>query len=395
MIKAILLDLDNTLLANPNEVFVRSYLALADSYLGSLWKRNDVSQLFWGLVVGLGKDRDIRQTNSQWMLNVLAEKTALPVEIIHTHLKAFYDEAYPQLASCVHELPVVRELIYRLRNRGLKIVIATNPLYMTEGILQRLVWAGLSGHFSDYNWITTSDNMHFIKPDLAYYAEILARVGVEPDEALMVGDSIENDIEPSRRLGLMTYYIGEPITSDLADGYGTLADLYQLVENGWLDTLRRRPLEVAAIEPQLKANIAVLFGMLADVKPSYWNQHPDPDEWSIIQILCHLLESEITVQLPRLQRVLAEDNPFLPPPKMPLGAEMPPCAEDGFWVAEQFADKRQQTIKWLSQLRSDDWRRPARHSIFGLTTLLELAHFTAQHDRLHLTQLCQTLGRCE
>ena len=59
-----------------------------------------------------------------------------------------------------------------------------------------------------------------------------------------------------------------------------------------------------------------------------------------------------------------------------------------------FRQARERTIALLAGLRPDQWNRPARHSIFGLTNLLEMAHFTAQHDRLHITQLCQTLGKC-
>ncbi len=396
MIKAVLLDLDNTLLVNPNESFVKAYLALADDYLGKLWDRQDVSRLFWGFVSGLrDEQRDIRQTNSQWIVNTLASQIGLPLDVIQHNLASFYTDVYPQLVACVRLLPSAQKLLKTIRQQGLKVVIATNPLYATDGILQRLSWAGLSAELSEYDWVTTADNMHFIKPSLAYYAEILARVGVEPDEALMVGDSVENDIIPARTLGLMTYYVGTDSLAVTVDGQGTLEHFEQLLQNGWLERLARRSLNPEAIEPQLRANVAMLFGMLSDVKPAYWNQHPDPDEWSILQILCHLLESETTVQLPRLQRVLAEDNPFLPNPKTPPGIEMPLCNEDGYAVAEQFREKRFQTIAWLATLRPEDWLRPARHSIFGLTTLLELAHFTAQHDRLHLTQLCQTLGKCE
>jgi hypothetical protein len=64
-------------------------------------------------------------------------------------------------------------------------------------------------------------------------------------------------------------------------------------------------------------------------------------------------------------------------------------------VAYQFAQERENTLTLLASLTEDDWRRPATHSIFSNTTLLEMAHFTARHDRMHITQICQTLGRCD
>jgi len=70
-------------------------------------------------------------------------------------------------------------------------------------------------------------------------------------------------------------------------------------------------------------------------------------------------------------------------------------AEEHCDLAEDFAAERRITVDFLSGLSPEQWLRPARHSIFGPTTLLEMADFTARHDRMHLKQICQTLRRCE
>jgi hypothetical protein len=138
-----------------------------------------------------------------------------------------------------------------------------------------------------------------------------------------------------------------------------------------------------------------LFGLIDPIKPHFWTQHPDPEEWSPLEIVCHLLEREPSVQRARLERILQEHNPFLTDPGLPLGPyQMPPCADDGEDAAARFLAERKITIALLEGISAEDWQRPARHSIFGPTSLLEMALFTAQHDRLHLQQLCQTIGRC-
>jgi hypothetical protein len=38
-----------------------------------------------------------------------------------------------------------------------------------------------------------------------------------------------------------------------------------------------------------------------------------------------------------------------------------------------------------------EWSRPARHAIFGPTTLQELAGFMAGHDRAHVQQVWKTI----
>jgi hypothetical protein len=138
-----------------------------------------------------------------------------------------------------------------------------------------------------------------------------------------------------------------------------------------------------------------LYGLLDTARPHFWDQHPDPDEWSPNQILCHLLEHEGPVHRDRLKHILEIDNPFIAAPPPPPGpASAASCGGDGPDIAARFTAARRETLALIATLPPEAWSRPARHSIFGPTTLLEMAHFTAQHDRLHLHQLCQTLGGC-
>ena len=73
-------------------------------------------------------------------------------------------------------------------------------------------------------------------------------------------------------------------------------------------------------------------------------------------------------------RTLAEDDPFITAPKAPFRpGERDLSAVDPLRVLERFAQERQATIDLLSGLGPEQWQRPARHSIYGLTTLLDLA----------------------
>ena len=45
------------------------------------------------------------------------------------------------------------------------------------------------------------------KPDPELYAVALKQAGCEPEEAVMIGDRIDNDIIPAKRLGLLTIRI--------------------------------------------------------------------------------------------------------------------------------------------------------------------------------------------
>jgi hypothetical protein len=199
---------------------------------------------------------------------------------------------------------------------------------------------------------------------------------------------------PPNQIGLHTFHVTSKSGLSVADASGHLDDFYNCVQQGWLETIPAKPLNPSMIEPELIGNMAALFGLLSEVQPHQWTQHPVRDEWSILEVVCHLYNREGNVQRKRLQQILAEDDPFLRTPSQDSPNENN-CEPDGMKIAYQFADERQLTIAFLNSLGPQDWHRPARHSIFSNTTLLEMAHFLAQHDRMHITQICQTLGRCD
>jgi HAD superfamily hydrolase (TIGR01549 family) len=401
MIKAVLLDLDDTLLRANTETFVREYLRILNEFFSRRWGTTRVSQTVVDSArhIMTNQPRDIELLNGEVMLEAFVQNTGKSAYELWAAFDEFHQNVHPLLKNCTEPIADAPELVQYLKEQGYAVVIATNPIYAADATNQRLAWAGLP-NADAFTLVTHSGNMHFAKPDPAYYGEILARISVEPDEAVMVGDSLRNDIEAASQLGLNTYFVtiaGEAASVEKATGSGTLHDFYlQVTEGGWLETLQPRPLSPTIIEPELRGNIGALFGLLREVKPHYWEQQPAPDEWSIMQIVCHLLESERTVQRLRLQHILAEDNPFIVAPHTPSRPkEAVACERDGMKAARAFAQERQQTIEWLRNLEPNDWTRPARHSVFGPTTLLKMAHCTAQHDRLHLYQLCWTLGRCQ
>jgi hypothetical protein len=92
-----------------------------------------------------------------------------------------------------------------------------------------------------------------------------------------------------------------------------------------------------------------------------------------------------------LQLVIQENNPFVPGRDTDLLAEERRYInQDGVQAIAHFKSARQKLISLLSGLEPDGWLRPARHAIFGPTTLQELANIIAGHDRLHIQQILQT-----
>ncbi len=389
MIKAVLLDLDDTLLRNPGRRFTLEYLRLLDDHFADLWGTTGLSGAVVETVRDINNPAQTRAGGSiatsiqHRILAKLHAVTGHAPDEIAAGFATFFAQKHHDLRWCASPVDGAPELVRALLARGLAVVIATNPLYPAEAIRQRLSWGNLPTRLEDYAFVSHAENMHFSKPNAAYYAEILGRVGVEPDEAVMVGDSLENDVEPASWLGLH---------ASLADADTLPAFAAALIDTEISHAITLHP---GMIEPQYLGNLGALFGLIDGIKPHFWTQHPDPQEWSPQQIVCHLLESETQAQRPRLERILHEDNPFLVDPGPPLGPrDALPCDQSGYHAALRYMQERFGTLALIRDLPAEAWMRPARHNIFGPTTLLEVAHFTAQHDRLHLTQLCRTVGNC-
>jgi HAD superfamily hydrolase (TIGR01662 family) len=414
MIKAVLFDLDDTLLSIDSVEFVIRYMTLLAGQISEQFPGLNTEQLrpaMRGAVRAIVESKDPTLNNHQVFVASLANTLALPQPDLQALLSAYDNGAYLSLQNMIQPVAGAATLLQDLYEAGYAVVIATNPLFSRAAVLARMAWAGLPLDLP-YALITNSQESHFAKPTPHYYEEILARVGAEPDEAIMVGDSSKNDMWPADSVGMYRYWVQPANPSPDPHHYedmpppnphssGSLAQFAEKVAAGWLKQL---PEEVALpamrpanLAPRLIGDVAALYALMDTVQnPAHWLQRPDPNEWSGLEVVAHLRDSEGQTQRPLLARIASEENPFLvqapPPPgpgQMALAGVTPEQAAADFWAA------RQQTLAFLQGLPSTTWQRPARHSIFGNTTLLEMALFTARHDHLHLHQLCHTLGRCK
>ena len=145
----------------------------------------------------MGRDIERLPTNLDALINCLAQMTPLSHEQAASAIRRFYDEIYGELQPLVTPVEGADALIESLLEQGLLVAVATNPLYPESAIHGRLRWAGLADYINEFAFITHSENMRFAKPQPEYYAEVVARVGIEPVEALVVGDSEVNDIVAS------------------------------------------------------------------------------------------------------------------------------------------------------------------------------------------------------
>ncbi len=240
-IEAVLFDLDDTLLGNNMDSFLQSYFPLLSAYVHQVIEPDRfLPELLVATQAVINSD-DHNQSNRDVFWSVFCGRNDLVREEVEPFFATFYREHFGILRSNTKLKPVAAEVVRWCFDRGLRVVIATNPLFPLDAIEQRLSWAGVAVEDFDYDLITAYENMHSTKPHTAYYREILAAIDVEPARALMVGDDWKNDIAPAGKMGLYTFWITTsddvvPESRELPNGRGTLKDLFMALQNGWLSS---------------------------------------------------------------------------------------------------------------------------------------------------------------
>jgi FMN phosphatase YigB (HAD superfamily) len=395
MLRAILFDLDDTLLGNDMATFLPPYFQAMTGHFPEL----PAERVLRGVQVATQAaihNTDPMRTLDAVLGECLSAQLDLPRSVWQARFDALYAKDFPRLQPLVTPRPEAAAFVRWALRRELKVVIATNAIFPRVAIDQRLAWAGLDD--LPLSWVTSLETSHFAKPNPAYYAEILAEIGVGVDEAIMIGNDWSQDIVPAEAAGLATWWVSpSPAADPVAGliGHGDLVEArawtQQLVDGA--QNKRAQPLPMArgrdtSWPHRAAGDLARFAAVAADAPPDVWPRQPAPGEWSLGEVMCHLRDVEREVHQPRLRATLEQDNPFL------AGADTDPwaairnyAAQDGPTALADFAQARRETILLLSQLPDAAWSRSARHALLGPITLAELARLMIDHDQIHLRQV--------
>lgn len=135
--------------------------------------------------------------------------SALAIEIVHAWERSENFELYEDVP------PVLREL----RRHGLRLGLLSNT---GHGRLERLVAA----YSLDVDAVLTSGTHGRTKPSPSIFAAMLDLLGVGATEAAMVGDTLRDDVEGARAVGMRAFLVDR--AGRYPDEPGALASLYEL-----------------------------------------------------------------------------------------------------------------------------------------------------------------------
>ena len=204
MIKAILFDLDGTLLPMDNDLFVKAYFKRLAAKLAP--HGYDPKALVDGIWAGTAAmvQNDGSRTNEEafWarFSQLFGEKSLRDKPLFED----FYAHEFQQAQSVCGFAPEAAQSIALAREKGLRVALATNPIFPAIATESRIRWAGLQKE--DFELYTAYENIGFCKPNLDYYREILRRVALAPEECVMVGNDVDEDMV-AQQLGMRVFLL--------------------------------------------------------------------------------------------------------------------------------------------------------------------------------------------
>lgn len=231
VLEAVLFDLDGTLLQVDSEEFMAEYLKAISRAVAPVV---DPARFVKALMAGTGvmmAGRDGSLTNAEAFWADFRPRLEDCIEALMPVIDDFYSTKFNALSWVARPCHGARQAVQAAVGRGLRIALATNPVFPLPAVRSRMAWAGVE----DLPWefVTCYEEMHFCKPYPGFYREIARRLGLSPEKCLMVGNDAGEDLAASA-VGMRTYLVIDFLKNrDRAqfkpDFSGSLADLA-----GWL-----------------------------------------------------------------------------------------------------------------------------------------------------------------
>ena len=231
-LKYVFFDLDGTLLPMDQDSFIKKYFGLmakkllpygyeSEKFIKSIWKCTEMmvrnngpktnEEVFWDNFIEIHGEK---ANSDKWVLD------------------EFYRNEFLEVQSVLPCDPDAARAVKKIKDMGLRTVLATNPLFPSIATEHRIRWAGFE--LDDFEFFTTYENSRSCKPNPKYYLEVLERAGARPEESLMVGNDVQEDMI-AETLGMKVFLLPKMLIN--RDGtdisrypHGDFDDLVEYIE---------------------------------------------------------------------------------------------------------------------------------------------------------------------
>lgn len=227
--KAILFDMDGTLLPMETHTFTKGYFKFLYAKLAKhgLDAASFGANMWAGVAAMVKNDGSVTNEDRFW--EAFEPLIGVPKDIINADCLEFYGKDFQQAKQFTGENPLAAEAVRLARQKAEFVILATNPLFPMVGQETRMGWVGLKP--SDFDLVTAYEEARHCKPNPAYFTDILSQYGLKPEECLMIGNDENEDMYAGTQAGLNCFLVTDWMIPDPKHPWeGAKGSFAQLVE---------------------------------------------------------------------------------------------------------------------------------------------------------------------
>lgn len=232
VMNTVLFDLDGTLLPMDLNDFMKAYFGkMASRAAAAGYDPREFSDaILKGLYATIASDGSMTNEDRFWA--IFAEVLGNEILERKPMFDEFYENEFRELGALFPADPLADVCVKRLKEKGYTVALATSPLYPRVATLERCRWAGVDP--ADFELISTYEDYCYAKPNPGYYKEVFRRLGKKPEECLMVGNDMIEDMAAAK-LGtdiffLTDFLINKEGTDITPYKHGRFEDLLAYIE---------------------------------------------------------------------------------------------------------------------------------------------------------------------
>lgn len=192
MIKVVCFDLDGTLLPMDQGRFIKGYIEALAAKVASVTPAQPFINALLEATAAMVMQPEAGRKNEERFWRQFYRRLPLPENVLKPLIDEFYRQDFDRLQKETCTAAAAAQAVKAVKEAGRTAVLATNPLFPRLAVEKRVAWAGIA--LEEFSHITTYESEYYCKPDVRYYQDVLNRQGVLPEECLMVGNDVEEDL---------------------------------------------------------------------------------------------------------------------------------------------------------------------------------------------------------
>ncbi|MBQ9691275.1 MAG: HAD family hydrolase [Eggerthellaceae bacterium] len=188
--KAILFDLDGTLLPLSLEAFLERYLNSMHDFFTE--QGLDGKRETYNLMQATNAMRDSEDIlNDEKFWSAYSELTQRSRKDYEPILDNYYRTHFNAIGTELVPSETMIQIVHALKRKGYPLAVATMPFFPEIAVHERLHWAGMD--IDDFEFVTHYETERALKPSTTFFADVCARMNVDPHEVLMIGNNTLED----------------------------------------------------------------------------------------------------------------------------------------------------------------------------------------------------------